>query len=546
MIGEKMKTRTLTLYLLVFLLIVGIFTAGCTNTNSQASPASNTPAVTQTSSPDSTPSTNGTGRMLKFGELWLITGYDPMNSGVFITEKAIVTEALLGATSDFKLKPQLATSWNQTSPTTWEFKLRDGVKFHNGQPMTANEVKFSLDRAAKLNAQNRQLMDYQSSRVIDNLTIEITTNKSNPILPEALHYPNMAIIHPDSLDAQGTFVKPIGTGPMVFDSFDQQTRTFTVKKNPNYWGGPVNLEGMVITGIPDSNARALAIEKGEVDFTVDVPMNEVKRIDALEGVNVETDLTPRVYRMVVNFNHTPLQEKLVRQAISLAINRTDIVNNVLYGVGAPAKGIFIPQMEWSNKNLDVLPYDPVKAKALLAEAGYRDTNGDGIVEKDGKPLTIDLVSAQERPGLPPMAEAIGSSLKKIGIDAKVEIMANAASTDRQKTGSYDLIMSPSNIAMIPDPSYVINTWYRSDGISNSGNYKNATLDALIDDATQTTDKTERYHKFNDLEAFVYDEMISIPIADYGVTIAKKDTVTGYTFDPTAHDLRMDANMTVTG
>jgi peptide/nickel transport system substrate-binding protein len=145
-----------------------------------------------------------------------------------------------------------------------------------------------------------------------------------------------------------------------------------------------------------------------------------------------------------------------------------------------------------------------------------------------------------------MSEAIGSSLKKIGIDAKVEIMASAASTDRQKAGSYDLIMSPSNIAMIPDPSYVISTWYRSDGISNSGNYKNATLDALIDDATQTTDKTERYHKFNDLEAFVYDEMISIPIADYGVTIAKKDTVTGYTFDPTAHDLRMDANMTVTG
>jgi peptide/nickel transport system substrate-binding protein len=484
--------------------------------------------------------------MLKFGELWLITGYDPMNSGVFITEKAIVTEALIGATSDFKLKPQLATSWNQTSPTTWEFKLRDGVKFHNGQPMTANEVKFSLDRAAKLNAQNRQLMDYQSSRVIDNLTIEITTNKPNPILPEALHYPNMAIIHPDSLDAQETFVKPIGTGPMVFDSFDQQTRTFTVKKNPNYWGGQVNLEGMVITGIPDSNARALAIEKGEVDFTVDVPMNEVKRIDALDGVNVETDLTPRVYRMVVNFNHTPLQDKRVRQAISLAINRTDIVNDVLYGVGAPAKGIFIPQMEWSNKNLDVLPYDPEKAKALLAEAGYKDTNGDGIVEKDGKPLTIDLVSAQERPGLPPMSEAIGSSLKKIGIDAKVEIMASAASTDRQKAGSYDLIMSPSNIAMIPDPSYVISTWYRSDGISNSGNYKNATLDALIDDASQTTDKTERYHKFNDLEAFVYDEMISIPIADYGVTIAKKDTVTGYTFDPTAHDLRMDANMTVTG
>lgn len=541
-----MKTKTLTLVLLVFLLIAGMFIAGCTTLDAQASPASNAPAVTPASSQAAAHSAAGTGRMLKFGELWLITGYDPMNSGVFITEKAIVTESLIGATEDFKLTPLLATSWDQTSPTTWEFKLRNDVKFHNGQPMTANEVKFSLDRAANLNEKNRQFMDYSASRIIDPHTIEITTNKPNPILPAALHYPNMAIIHPDSLNAQGDFTTPIGTGAMVFDSFDKQTRTFIVKKNPNYWGGPVKLEGMIITGIPDSNARALAIEKGEVDFTVDVPMNEVKRVDALNGVNVKTYLTPRVYRFLVNFERTPLQDKRVRQAISLAINRADIVNDVLYGVGAPAKGVFIPQMEWSNKNLDVLPYDPVKAKALLAEAGYKDTNGDGIVEKDGKPLTIDIVSAQERPGLPPMCEVIGDSLKKIGIDAKVEIMASAASSDRQKAMNYDLLMSPSNIAMIPDPSYVIDTWYSSNGASNGGKYKNVTLDALIEDAKQTTDKTERYKKFNNIEAFVYDEMIIIPIADYGVTIAMKDTVTGYKFDPTAHDLRMDADMSVTG
>jgi len=519
---------------LLILLITGVLMSGCTSTDKNSS--SNVSAQNT--------SCSSTDKLLKFGELWLITGYDPANNGVFITEKAIVTESLVGATQDFQLVPLLATSWNQTSPTTWRFTIRDGVKFHNGKPMTAHEVKFSLDRAANISAQNRQFMDFKSCKVIDDHTVEIETNKPNPILPHALHYPNMAIIHPDSLNAQGNFIKPIGTGPMVFDSFDQQTRTFTVKKNPDYWKGPVNLSGMVITGITDSNARALSIEKGEVDFTVDVPMNEVKRLDELPGINVKTYLTPRVYRMAINFNRTPFQDKRVRQAISLAINRTDIVNNVLYGVGAPAKGIFIPQMEWSNKNLDVLPYDPEKAKSLLKEAGYEDTNGDGIVEKDGKPFTIDIVSAQERPGLPPMAETIGASLRKIGIDTKVEVMASAASTDRQNAMNFDLIMVPANIAMIPDPSYVIETWYRSDGYSNSGKYSNSTLDALIDDAKQTIDKKERYAKFNALEAMVYDEMICIPIADYGVTIAQKDSVKGYVFDPTAHDLRMDANMTV--
>ncbi|OPX64372.1 MULTISPECIES: ABC transporter substrate-binding protein [unclassified Methanoregula] len=542
-----MRTRTLSVCLLVFLLVAGIFIAGCTNTSAQAGTGVNAPVVTQgASSQGSAAAVAGTGKMLKFGELWLITGFDPMNQGVFITEKAIVTESLISADENFRLIPNLATSWKQTSPTTWEVKLRDGVKFHNGKPMTAEEVKFSLDRSVKLNSANGVLMDYKSCRVIDPLTVEITTNKPNPILPEALHYPNMAIIHPDSLDANGNFSKPIGTGAMVFDSFDAQTRTFTVKKNPNYWGGPVSLEGMIISGIPDSNSRAMAIEKGEVDFTVDVPMNEVKRIDALPNVNVETYLTPRVYRMVVNFNRTPLQDKRVRQAISLAINRTDIVNDVLYGVGGPARGIYIPKMAWFNQNLQQLPYDPVKAKALLAEAGYKDTNGDGIVEKDGKPLTIDLVSAQERPGLPPMAEAIGDSLRKIGIDAKVEIMASAASTDRQKAGSYDLVMSPSNIAMVPDPSYIMEQWYMTGGYQNYGKYSNKTLDALIQDAKETTDKTERYRKFNELEVYVLDDLITIPIADYGCTIAKKDSVKGYKFDPTAHDLRMDAGMTFTG
>jgi peptide/nickel transport system substrate-binding protein len=539
-----MKIKIITAYFLIFLLVAGILSTGCTMKNAQVPDAS---GLTSASNASGTiAGSSGTGKMLKFGELWLITGYDPMNNGVFITEKAIVTESLISADQNFKLVPNLATSWNRTGPLTWVIRLRDDVKFHNGKPMTANEVKFSLDRAANLSAANRVLMDYQSCRIIDDHTIEITTNKPNPILPKALHYPNMAIIHPDSLDATGKFIKPIGTGAMMFDSFDPQTRTLTVKQNPGYWGGPVKLEGMIISGIPDSNARALAIEKGEVDFTVDVPMNEAKRVDALPGVNVETYLTPRVYRMVVNFNRTPLQDKRVRQAISLAINRTDIVNDVLYGVGAPARGIYLPQMAWFNRDLKVLPYDPTEARALLAEAGYRDTNGDGIVEKDGKHLTITIVSAQERPGLPPMAEAIGASLKKIGIDTKVEVMASAASTDRQNAGNFDLIMSPSNIAMVPDPSYIMEQWYMTGGYQNYGKYSNTTLDAEIEDAKETEDLTVRYEKFNRLEVFVYDEMITIPIADYGCTIAKKDSVQGYKFDPTAHDLRMDAGMTFTG
>jgi len=533
-----MKTRTLAVCLLVFLLIAGIVIAGCTTTKAQAasSEASSASATQASTSP----------KILKMADLSEITSLDPATSGTFIGEKAMVTEPLIGATQDFVVTPKLATSWKQTSPTTWEFKLRDDVKFHNGKPMTANEVKFSFDRACKLNAANREMADYKGSRVIDDHTIEITTNRINPVLPAIVHYNGFGIIHPDSLNAQGNFSIPVGTGPMMYDSFNQQTRVFTVKKSPDYWAGTVKLDGVVYSSVPDHNSRTLAIEKGEIDFTVDLPYNEADRIEALPGINVEKYLTPRVYILTVNHDRALLKDIRMRQALSLAINRTDIVNHVLYGVGQSARGYFLPSMSFGNKNLKELPYDPVKAKALLAEMGYKDKNGDGIVEKDGQPLTINLLTATNRPGLAPMAETIGSDLKAIGIQPNVEVMASAASSDRTKAGKYDLSLSASNIAMVPDPAYILPRWFTSNGSSNTGHYKNATLDAQIDDALHTADEKERLAKWNKVEADAYDLLPNIPVADYGVLIVKKDTVQGYKFDPTAHDYALDYMITLTG
>lgn len=541
-----MKIKTLTIVLLAILLVAGIFTAGCTNTSAQAVTGSSAPAVTQAGSSQGTIVQSSSGpKILKMADLSAITSIDPASSGVFVTEKAMITEPLIGATQDFILTPKLASSWKQTSPTTWEFKLRDDVKFHNGKPMTASEVKFSLDRTSKENSQSRQMADYKSSRVIDDHTIEVTTNTNNPILPAVLHYSNFGIIHPDSLNTQGNFSIPIGTGPMMYDSFDQQTRVFAVKKNPDYWAGTVKLDGVVFTSVPDHSARTLAIEKGDIDFTVDLPYNEAERIDALPGINVEKYLTPRVYILYVNFDHAPLQDLRMRKALSLAINRTDIVNHVLYGVGQPAKGFFLPTMSFGNKNLDELQYDPVKAKALLAEMGYKDTNGDGIVEKDGQPLTINLITATNRPALAPMLETIGSNLKAIGIQPKVEVMASAAQTDRVKARTYDLQLVASNIAMVPDPGYILPNWFKSDGPTNSGKWKNATMDAEIDDAFHTVDDKERLAKWNKIEADAYDLLPVIPVADYGVLIVKKDTVQGYKFDPTAHDYALGYEITIT-
>ncbi|MDK2974858.1 MAG: peptide/nickel transport system substrate-binding protein [Methanofollis sp.] len=489
---------------------------------------------------------NTDSKILPIGEMWEPDSIDPAghDSGTLICEKALITETLVGANADFSLKPALATSWKQREPHTWEFTLRPGVVFQDGTPLTASAVKFSLDRVARVNPSVKEMMKYASSEVVNETTLRITTTEENPVLPAYLHYPAISIISPTSLDANGDLIKPIGTGPMTFRSFDEQTGTLTVEKNEQWWGGGVGLDGMVLRPITDPNTRALAIENGEVDFTVDVPYSETDMINAMDGINVEKYETPRLYKIDCNLNHTPLQDTRVRQAISSAINRDDIVTNVLYNVGKPAAGPFLPSMVWADKSLAPYPCNQTKARVLLGEAGWTDTDGDGILDKNGAPLELEMITYSERPGLPPMGEAIAAELKEAGIKVDFDVMEYGSLDDRRKAGDWDLYLAAYTIAMVPDPQYILTNWYSTDGTDNNAGYSNPAVDALIEEAGEISDLNTRYQKFSAVQDIVYDDLPIIPVAYYGVAIVKKDTVNGYVFDPTAHDYRINPNMTI--
>ena len=326
--------------------------------------------------------------------MWEIESVDTTDGdgGTLICEKAAVTETLVGANSDFSLKPGLAASWKQIDDNTWEFKLRNDVTFHDGTKMTAKEVKSSLENTIAKDSRVASMLKASSIDVIDDYTFRIKTTELNPIVPGILHYPTTAIISPSSFDKDGKYIKPVGTGPYKFDSFDEQKRVLTVVKNDNWWGGKVGLDKMIIKGIPDPNTRAMSIENGEVDFTADVPYSETDRINAIDGITVEKYKTPRDYKLELNLKHSPLDDVRVRQAMSYAIDRQDIAEHVLYNVGEAAAGPFLPTMIWANKSLKPYTRDLKKAGELLTAAGWVDTNGDGIREKDGKPLKFNLMT----------------------------------------------------------------------------------------------------------------------------------------------------------
>ncbi|MDI9633614.1 MAG: ABC transporter substrate-binding protein [Methanolinea sp.] len=479
--------------------------------------------------------------------MWKITDINPgggHSGGTFITEKAIVTETLVGADPSFTLVPNLATSWRQIDNTTWEFTLREGVMFHNGEEMTAESVKFSLDMVAKNSPNVARLLDYKDSEVVDRYTVRIHTHSQNPLVPAVLHYPDTAIIHPASYDAKGNFIKPIGTGPMMLESFDELTGEVVVVKNPHWWGGVPTIDRMIIRGYESPHTRAMLIEKGDVDFTVDPPYSEVNRIDALPGIRVEKYNTPRLYKLDVNLKHPPLDNKDVRKAISYAIDREGIVAHVLYGVGSPAGGCFLPTMKWANTTLTPYPYDVARGKQYLERAGWRDTDGDGFVDKDGKKLKLKILTYIERPGLPPMLEAICANLKAIGIDTEQVVMENSALTRLLDNDEWDMYLVAFNLAMVPDPEYVLKSWYTTDGPNNRAGYSNPVVDRMIEEGHSISDTDKRYAHFRVIEGIVYDDLPTINIAYYGVAVVMKETIKGYKFDPTAHDYRIDPFMTI--
>jgi len=540
----KCKNSPLIILLIIMLTCAVLTTSGCSSKDENGTgDAVSGMEVTSGSDNASQPEGGSENNTLVLGEMWDIESIDPINGdGTLICEKAAITETLVGANEDFSLKPELATSWKQLDENTWEFKLRNNVTFHDGSKMTAKEVKFTLEKVISENSKVASMLKMDSIEVVDDYTLKIKTKEINPILPGVLHYPDTAIISPSSYNEKGELVKPVGTGPYKFGSFDEQTRILTVVKNENWWGGKVGLDKLILKGIPDPNTRAMAIENGEVDFTVDVPYSETDRIDAIDGINVEKYKTPRVYKLDLNLKHEPLEDVKVRQAISYAINRSDIAENVLYNVGEAAAGPFLPTMVWANKSLKPYSQDLKKADELLTAAGWVDTDGDGIRDKDGKPLKLNLMTYAARPGLPPMAEAMAAQLREAGIGIETEVMEMGSIDDRREKGDWDLYLAAYNIAMVPDPEYILTNWYMTNGTDNGPGYSNPKVDSLINEARKIKDLNERYKKFNEVEAIVYDEQPMIIVAYYGCAIVKKDYVKGYVFDPTAHDYRINAGM----
>jgi peptide/nickel transport system substrate-binding protein len=310
---------------------------------------------------------------------------------------------------DGKLYPGLATEWKLEGQTTWRFKLRPGVKFHNGDPFTSADAKWSLERTFDPAAKTMVATVFTTIDRIeapDAMTLVIHTTKPDPLLPGRLAFYGGQIVpkkYVESAGNDGFNAKPVGTGPIRFVSWVKDDKA-VFDANPDYWGGKIDVDRWIMRPIPETAPRVAAVLKGEVDIITQLPPDQGERVTGNASTKVQGALYAGLYVLAVNSKRPPLDNPLVKQALSLAIDREAIVNELWRGRGIVPSGPIAKGDNHFDSNLPPLAYKPKEARERLKKAGYK---GEEIFLE----TTVAYV-AQDKA----MSEAIAAMWKDVGVN----------------------------------------------------------------------------------------------------------------------------------
>lgn len=519
----------------ISVLLLGIALIACGAAASDVPAATSAPLVPATTSktePLATAVPVETGGAAKTGESTLRVGLAFLGSppapprGGFQSVKMGLAETLFRLGREFDAEPWLAAGANQLDENVWEVTLRKGVKFHNGSDMDAQAVKASLERAIMLNKGVAALLDIASMEVIDTLTLKVVTNGGSPILPGLLTEPKTAIVDAAAATAMGDAFdeRPVLTGPFKVEQF-QKNKELVGVRHEEYWGPSPLSDRVVFLYLPDNSSRVLALQGGDIDIASYVAPISIQTLEA----NLDLVVRPTVARatlvfMHLNQNKAVWQDAGVRRALSLAIDRNALVNAVLEGQGIPADGPFPPSF-LTCEGVQGHPFDPAQAKELLLAAGYKDLNGDGLVEKDGQTLKMTLLTYRQRSELPPMAEAIQAMLKNIGIEAEIRLVERISTA--LKEDDWDGGMYFNNMVATGDAYGTLFKFFAAGGSLNFGGYNSPGIEDIMTQMAPLADPVERRTLACDASRIIVDDVAVVPLLYPNFNYGASKAVVGF-------------------
>ncbi len=516
--------------------------AACTpaapgTTSASASAAQAAPAVPQQSAPAQLTTERPT---LTAGVIWLDSPLDPVEGGYVSTQSAMSETLFRLSGTTLSPEPWLATEATQVAPFIWRIGIREGVKFHNGNVMDAQAVKASLERAIRLSPAAADILSVDTITVEDGQTITIKTTVQQPTLPGLLILPALAITDAAAADAagEGNFIAAGAlTGPYIPTEYSPKERLSSVA-NDDYWGGTPPLAGIEHVAIPDTNSRELALQAGDIDVAVNVSPEGAQAINAHQGTQTETSgIGTSLVLWWVNFERGTLGDPLVRRAVAHAIDRESIAGLVAPPGSGSFAELLLPEALVACPGVEAPGYDPDVARNLLAQAGYADSDGDGILDKEGQPLEIIIGGYPERFQLPIMAEAAQAMLADVGI--KAEVLITEWSVVKEPAwdlfGWYNTVVQGGG-----DPVFNISKFAglkgdaSGSGTNNYGHYDASRLVDIIAPSTAVADLEGRKEIACEALAVVTEEAAFLPVAHVNMVYGVSARVTDFEAHPTSH------------
>lgn len=404
-----------------------------------------------------------------------------------------VFDTLLTLDENNKLAPNLATEWKALDELTWQFKLRNDVKFHNGEPFNAEAVKFSIERlfdpdVASPIVELRYVTDVE---VVDEFTVNIKTESADPLIPAKLTLFPGTMVPPQYIKEvgdDGFGQKPVGTGPFKFVEWVKDDHV-TLERNADYWGEKAKVDRLIFQAIPNDATRVAALQAGDVDVIANVPADSIPALIASPGMKLSSVPGIRAYFVSLNANNpdSPLSKKEVRQAVNYAIDVDTLIATVLGGHAVKIPTLIPQDMFGFTDTVTPYEYDPEKAKQLLAEAGY----------PNGFEVGLDVSAEKD------VAQAIAGMLDKVGIKVTVNVLEYGTFLEQLRAQTLSDMYLIGNTAWTLDAANNLQSYARSD--RRYARQSDAEMDELVLVEETSVDSAERLAAFKRIQEILKEE-----------------------------------------
>lgn len=435
-----------------------------------------------------------------------------------------VGETLFKFDDAIQPQPWLAEKYEFIDENTVKITLKDNIYFTSGNKMTGAAVKACLEDL--ISRHNRARVDLKITGITaEGQTVTITSAAKVPVLINYLCDPYGCII--DMSRGTGDDTKISGTGPFMVESLTP--KEVVLVKNPAYYGGVPKTDRIIVSSITDGNTLALALQNGEIDAAQGLPYASLPLFKDSAAYKTSSTDTSRTFLAAFNFNTPALQDERVRRAIALCMDRDTFARVQLLDNGAAAASPFPPYLPFGGDKVNSPGYDIEQPKALLAAAGWADTDGDGYVDKNGAPLTLHWLTYTARQELPLLAEAAQSWLKQAGI--RLEINATDGYNDYLRRGDWDIYAKAFVTAPTGDAQYYFTAHTLADSAYNNGGYRSDTVENLVQQLRSEFDPAERSELAVKISQQLVDDSAFIYIAHLKMPLVMKTGVQNFTAHP---------------